>query len=66
MSRTRTRIAALMQKECLQLLRDRATLSMLLGVPLLQILLFGCAVEYAPHAVSLILITSTSAQAACW
>jgi ABC-2 type transport system permease protein len=52
------RITALMQKECLQLLRDRTTLSMLIGVPLLQILLFGCAIEYAPHGLPLIIVAS--------
>src|SRR5713226_2495795 len=48
-----TRIGALMLKESRQLLRDRATFGMLLGIPILQIALFGCAIELAPHSLQI-------------
>ena len=57
---TLRRIAALAWKEWLQLCRDRATLGMLIGVPLLQILLFGCAIELSPHAVPMVLVPPTA------
>jgi ABC-2 type transport system permease protein len=56
------RIAALAWKEWLQLCRDRATLGMLIGVPLLQIVLFGCAIELSPHAVPMLLIPPANAS----
>jgi ABC-2 type transport system permease protein len=55
------RIRMLAWKEALQLIRDRATLGMLLGVPLLQILLFGCAVELTPKQI-VVQVVSTQAQ----
>ncbi len=63
--RTRLRrVVALAWKEWLQLCRDRASLGMLIGVPLLQILLFGCAIELAPHAVPMVLVPPPSTAAA--
>jgi ABC-2 type transport system permease protein len=53
-----SRLAVLAWKEMLQLLRDRATLAMLLGIPLLQIVLFGCAIELNPSHVSVELVGS--------
>jgi len=53
-----TRIAALMLKESRQLLRDRATFGMLLGIPILQIALFGCAIELAPHSLQIRVIAT--------
>ena len=50
------RIAALAWKEWLQLCRDRTTVGMLIGVPVLQILLFGCAIELSPRAVPMLLV----------
>jgi len=52
------RIATLALKEVLQLVRDRATLGMLLGVPLVQLLLFGFAVELTPHTLSVTIVAS--------
>ena len=52
------RITALMLKESRQLLRDRATFGMLLGIPILQIALFGCAIELAPHALQIRVIAT--------
>ena len=57
------RVAALAWKEWLQLCRDRATLGMLIGVPILQILLFGCAIELSPHAVPMVLVPPASTAA---
>lgn len=55
---TLARVAALIYKESLQLLRDRATFGMLLGIPILQIALFGCAIELAPHALEISVVAS--------
>src|SRR5260370_8784245 len=56
--RALTRIGALMLKESRQLLRDRATFGMLLGIPILQIALFGCAIELAPHSLQIRIIAT--------
>src|SRR5712671_5999282 len=56
--RALTRIGALMLKESRQLLRDRATFGMLLGIPILQIALFGCAIELAPHSLQVRVIAT--------
>lgn len=53
------RLRALMRKEALQILRDRATLGMLLGVPLLQIVIFGFAIGLTPDQLSITLISAT-------
>jgi ABC-2 type transport system permease protein len=55
---TLTRIKALFLKESRQLLRDRATFGMLLGIPILQIALFGCAIELAPHSLQIRIIAT--------
>src|SRR5258708_35648568 len=55
-----TRIAALMLKESRQLLRDRATLGMLLGIPILQIALFGCAIELSPQSLAVTVVAADS------
>jgi ABC-2 type transport system permease protein len=57
-----TRIRALMFKESLQLLRDRATFGMLLGIPHLQIALFGCAIELSPHSLEVTIVASETAR----
>jgi len=59
-SRTLTRIGALMLKESRQLLRDRATLGMLLGIPILQIALFGCAIELSPQSLAVTVVAADS------
>ena len=43
------RVAAVLRKEFLQLRRDRLTFAMLIGVPLLQLLLFGYAINADPR-----------------
>ena len=42
------RFVALLIKELIQMKRDRATFSMLLSVPLMEILLFGYAINADP------------------
>ncbi len=48
MSFSLSRIRALLSKEFLQLRRDRLTLGMILGVPLMQLLIFGAAINVNP------------------
>ena len=43
------RIGAILVKEFLQMRRDRLTLAMILGVPLMQLFLFGFAINLNPH-----------------
>lgn len=43
------RIIAVLVKEFVQLTRDRVTYAMLLGVPVVQLLLFGYAINNDPH-----------------
>jgi ABC-2 type transport system permease protein len=45
------RIASVSYVECLQVLRDRAAISMILVVPMIQVLLFGYAVRALPKDV---------------
>jgi ABC-2 type transport system permease protein len=44
------RIYAILLKEFLQLRRDRITLGMIVGVPLMQLFLFGFAINFNPKA----------------
>src|SRR5215213_5226397 len=46
MGPTLQRIRAIMLKELRQLARDRPTFGMIIGIPLLQILLFGYAINF--------------------
>ena len=42
------RVLALLVKELIQLRRDRVTLAMILGIPLMQLLVFGFAIDFNP------------------
>jgi len=44
------RISAILLKEFLQLRRDRITLGMIIGIPLMQLFLFGFAINFNPKA----------------
>jgi ABC-2 type transport system permease protein len=44
------RIAAILIKEFLQMRRDRVTLAMIVGIPLMQLCLFGFAINFNPKA----------------
>ena len=57
------RIWALAAKETLQIVRDRTTLGMLLGVPLIQVLLFGFAIQLTPRSLGLTIVTGSAAVA---
>ena len=43
------RLWAIVIKEALQLKRDRLTFAMMFGVPIMQLLLFGYAIDTDPH-----------------
>ena len=45
-----TRVWAILLKEFLQLRRDRITLGMIIGIPLMQLFLFGFAINFNPKA----------------
>ena len=44
------RIYAILSKEFLQMRRDRITLGMIIGIPLMQLFLFGFAINFNPKA----------------
>ena len=44
------RIGAILIKEFLQMRRDRITLAMIIGIPLMQLFLFGFAINFNPKA----------------
>ncbi|MEO8300829.1 MAG: ABC transporter permease [Rhizomicrobium sp.] len=44
------RIAAILMKEFLQMRRDRITVAMIIGIPLMQLCLFGFAINFNPKA----------------
>jgi ABC-2 type transport system permease protein len=45
-----SRIFAILTKEFIQIRRDRITLGMIVGIPLMQLLLFGFAINFNPKA----------------
>ncbi len=53
------RIAALFSKEVTQMRRDRVTFAMMLGVPLMQLLLFGYAINVDPKELPAALVAAT-------
>lgn len=44
------RVFAILTKELLQMRRDRLTMGMIVGIPIMQLLLFGFAINFNPHA----------------
>ena len=42
------RLSALLVKETIQMRRDRLTFAMMLGIPLIQLMLFGFAINLDP------------------
>jgi ABC-2 type transport system permease protein len=52
------RLYAMFVKEFLQLRRDRPTLGMIIGIPLLQLMLFGYAINTDPKHLRTVLLTS--------
>ncbi|MEZ5812999.1 MAG: ABC transporter permease [Rhizobiaceae bacterium] len=52
-----TRLNALLAKEFIQMRRDRVTFAMMLGVPLIQLILFGFAINNDPKGLPAALVT---------
>ncbi|MHA1190162.1 MAG: ABC transporter permease, partial [Alphaproteobacteria bacterium] len=53
------RLRALLAKEFIQMRRDRITFAMMLGVPLMQLVLFGFAINTDPKALPAALVTAS-------
>ena len=53
------RLAALIAKEVIQMRRDRITFAMMLGVPLMQLMLFGFAINNDPKGLPAALVAPT-------
>jgi len=56
------RLAAMIAKEVLQLLRDRLTFAMMFGMPILQLLLFGYAIDTDPHHLPTAVLAADQSQ----
>lgn len=54
-----TRLRALLTKETIQMRRDRITFAMMLGVPLMQLMLFGFAINTDPKELPAALVAPT-------
>ena len=57
-----TRLFALLAKEFIQMRRDRITFGMMLGVPLIQLVLFGFAINSDPKALPAALVVLSQDQ----
>ena len=55
-----SRLSALLIKEMIQMRRDRLTFAMMLGVPLMQLMLFGFAINRDPKSLPAALVTSST------
>ena len=53
------RLAAMLTKEVIQMRRDRVTFAMMLGIPLLQLVLFGFAINSDPKHLPAALVAPT-------
>jgi ABC-2 type transport system permease protein len=58
-----SRLGALLAKEFIQMRRDRVTFAMMLGVPLMQLLLFGFAINNDPRDLPAALVTASRDEA---
>jgi ABC-2 type transport system permease protein len=54
-----TRLVALLRKEVIQMRRDRITFAMMLGIPLIQLMLFGFAINSDPKGLPAALVAPT-------
>ena len=54
-----TRLVALLRKEVIQMRRDRITFAMMIGVPLMQLMLFGFAINSDPKGLPAALVAPT-------
>ncbi len=57
-----SRLGALLVKEFIQMRRDRITFAMMLGVPLIQLVLFGYAINNDPKALPAALVATSNDQ----
>ncbi len=57
-----SRLGALLIKEFIQMRRDRITFAMMLGVPLIQLVLFGYAINSDPKALPAALVATSQDQ----
>ena len=53
------RLAALLRKETVQMRRDRVTFAMMIGIPLIQLMLFGFAINNDPKGLPAALVAPT-------
>ncbi len=53
------RLAAMWRKEIIQMRRDRLTFGMMLGVPVMQLVLFGYAINNDPKGLAAALVATT-------
>ena len=53
------RLGALLMKEFIQMRRDRITFAMMIGVPLVQLVLFGYAINSDPKQLPAVLVTAS-------
>ena len=58
----RRRLAAMISKEVLQLRRDRLTFAMMFGLPILQLLLFGYAIDTDPRHLPTAVLAADQSQ----
>jgi ABC-2 type transport system permease protein len=56
------RLGAMVIKEVLQLRRDRLTFAMMFGVPIMQLMLFGYAIDTDPHNLPTAVIVADDSQ----
>ena len=56
------RLGAIIVKEVLQLRRDRLTFAMMFGMPIMQLLLFGYAIDTDPHRLPTAVIAADQSQ----
>jgi ABC-2 type transport system permease protein len=54
------RLGALLMKEFIQMRRDRITFAMMLGVPLMQLVLFGYAINNDPKSLPAALVATSN------
>ena len=57
-----TRLYALLAKEITQMMRDRVTFAMMIGIPLIQLTLFGFAINTDPKQLPAALVTTSQDQ----
>jgi len=58
-----SRILALMMKEFIQMRRDRLTFAMIIGIPIIQLVLFGYAINLDPKRLPTLIVSADSGPA---